>query len=146
MNSEAVLLKILDPNLAQPLFEDLCQRFNTPVKSQVPRIRLDPVFQDTRIESQQNLEQMCGLASRYFLHFSRRRPLPFHNLKMGLALTLTFLRLNEIELTAREIELYQVALDTAYQEMSSEEFSAFLFVHASCKSPNPLWMFQTTKP
>lgn len=145
MNSESSLLRILDPNLAQPLYEDLCQRFNTPGKTQGTQIDLEYVFHDIQIAPQQNLEQMCSLASRYFLYFSRRRPLPFHNLKMGLALTLTFLRLNEIELTAKEIELYQVALDTAYQELSPAEFSSFLFSHVSSNSPNSIWTLQTTE-
>lgn len=139
-------LKILDPNLGEPIFEDLCQRFNTPTKSGAIKLGMENIFQDFPIGAEQNLEQMCGLASRYFYFFSRRRPLPFHNLKMGLALALTFLRVNNIHLNAKEIDLYQVALDTAYQEMSVEEFSSFLFAHACCNSPNSIWTVHAAKP
>jgi len=146
METKSHPLKILDPNLAQPLFEDLCQRFKTPEKADMERVGLENVFQNFPIAPEQNLEQMCGMATRYFQHFSRRRPLPCHNLKMGLALTLTFLRMNHIDLMAKEIDLYQVALDTAYQEMSLEEFSSFLFTHASCNTSAAIWTLYTAKP
>ena len=102
---------------------------------------------DLRQDRSISMKEMCLLAAQSFMNAlrphgrtnNRQDGLSLRNVKSALALALTFLRHNDILIHASEIKLFQMALETAAQEISPEEFSEFLNENAQTTIENSSW-------
>jgi len=117
-----------------PTLEYLSARFGFLRSPQDPSSVLPPVL---------GLEEMCKIAAHYFLKIFDHAHCPSHNLgkrlKLSLALCLTFLRYNQVQINAPEIEVFQMALDFGYEELTESEFADFLFQNAASPCLQAQW-------
>ena len=129
-------VKLLDEHLLILLCEEFFKREGDQAwlnsKTQIETLFIE--FEKWR-EKTLPLEKICNIAAHYFWAFSRKGLFPKNNLKIALAMCLTFLRINKILIQVKEMSLFQMALDTGHREASLQEFSEFLLDHVSCNIP-----------